>query len=302
MKNYSIAIYGSSLRPNFDKYSDKDMLIVSASYDLLNELKREYENDGYSVSTYTYDKLKFLSKTGSLFVEHLKRESAILFDQHKRLERILYNHKETVPTNQQIQESLDYFSVFASIPDITMGYGWFCDCFYVGLRNHLILKSAKQHKYNFSFLYLIHELQEKGEIDSNDYACLRELRVLKKNYRDKILDELPDKNFIIQVLTIAKKLDLLQKALFLTPDDFNATTKELIADESIGHYFKLRFIEMYYLTTGKSLRVIDRIISNPQLYALKFKDKDFINRTLNRIENKNGTQQSISVMRAKSTN
>lgn len=297
MKNYSLAIYGSSLRTNFDKYSDKDMLIVGASYKLLNKLKVKYENYGYSVSTYTYDKLRYLSNSGSLFVEHLKRESSILFDYHKRLETILINHKATVPSNQQIHETLDYFSVFANIPDTNLGYGWFCDCFYVGLRNHLILKSAKQGKYIFSFLHLIRELQVDGEISSMEYACLRELRVVKKNYRDKILNELPDKKYIIQLLAIANKLDLLQKALFLTPDAFNAKSMKLIADVSVGHYLKLRFIEMYYLTTGKSLVDIDRIISNPQFYALKFKDNDFINRILSKIENISGTQQSISAMR-----
>ena len=32
MKNYSIAIFGSSLSTDFDKYSDKDLLIVAEDY------------------------------------------------------------------------------------------------------------------------------------------------------------------------------------------------------------------------------------------------------------------------------
>ena len=61
MKNYSVAIYGSSTRENFDTYSDKDILIVAEYYKELENLKKEYEKQGFSVSTYTYSKLKFLT-------------------------------------------------------------------------------------------------------------------------------------------------------------------------------------------------------------------------------------------------
>ena len=100
MKNYSVAIYGSSLRSDFDKYSDKDLLIVSSSYKRLNQLKKSYEERGFSVSTYTYSKLQFLSRKGSLFIEHLRKESSILIDDKNRLKCILESHIETVPTKR----------------------------------------------------------------------------------------------------------------------------------------------------------------------------------------------------------
>ena len=77
MKNYSIAIYGSSTRENFDQYSDKDILIVGESYKNIKTLKVEYENQGFSVSAYTYSKLNFMSLNGSLFIDHLVKESKI---------------------------------------------------------------------------------------------------------------------------------------------------------------------------------------------------------------------------------
>lgn len=68
---YSILIYGSSIRGNSDKYSDKDLLIVAEEYNVLNSLKDYYSQLGWSVSTYTYDKLNYLSINGYLFVKHL---------------------------------------------------------------------------------------------------------------------------------------------------------------------------------------------------------------------------------------
>ena len=70
MKLYSIAHFGSSLRNDFDKYSDKDLLIVAEDWATVNKLKANYQNQGWSVSTYTYSKLEYLSKQGNLFVKH----------------------------------------------------------------------------------------------------------------------------------------------------------------------------------------------------------------------------------------
>ena len=105
MKNYSIAIYGSSLRQSFDMYSDKDLLIVSSSYKSLSKLKNKYEEQGYSVSTYTYKKLQYLSNKSSLFIQHLKVESKIIKDNNNQLSFILKNYIQKTPTELEITES-----------------------------------------------------------------------------------------------------------------------------------------------------------------------------------------------------
>ena len=89
MKNYSVAIYGSSTRENFDKYSDKDILIVAETYREIKSLRLEYENQGFSASTYTYSKLQFMSENGSLFIDHLVKESQILIDLNGKFNLIL---------------------------------------------------------------------------------------------------------------------------------------------------------------------------------------------------------------------
>lgn len=296
MKKYSISIFGSSLRPNFDKYSDKDLLIVSDSYSTLTKLKKKYESEGYSVSTYTYKKLKFLSEKGSLFVQHLKVESQILTDYDDLLKSILGNHKETQPTNEQVYDSIEYFNFLKIIPDSVIGYAWFCDCFYVGIRNYLILKSASERNYNFSFLNLLNDLLKTKDIDSNDFETLRQLRVLKKSYREKIYDELPSKDFINSLLNVGRKLNLLSFSNFETPHKYKTYLLNLVRANETNHYFKLRLIEIYYLLSGQRLEELDKIICNPQLYAMKFKDVKFIDRIVSDIEKKNGTQQPFAAM------
>lgn len=292
MKNTSIAIFGSSLRTNFDKYSDKDLLIVGESYSKINELKQEYEIQNYSVSTYTYKKLKFLSDYGSLFIQHLKKESTILIDDNDKLKSILDNHKESIPTEKQLTESIDYFNFLKNIPNSKWGYAWYCDCFYVGLRNHLILRSAIKGDYNFSFMNLIDDLLQSKEIDLNDFEILRQVRVVKKAYRERIDEIFPSREFIRYLVAIGKKLKLIPSINFISCENFKLYVISEVKKRNTNHYFKLRLFEVYYILTGQRNSKIDKYICNPQMYALKFKNTDFICKLIDDIE-KNGTQQHL---------
>lgn len=289
MKKYSIAIFGSSLRPNYDKYSDKDLLIVSNSYSTLNELKNTYEQDGFSISTYTYKKLKYLSDKGSLFVQHLKSESNILTDYKGLLTNILESHKEHQPSSEQIKESIDFFDFLKNIPDSKIGYAWFCDCFYVGIRNYLILKSAESKNYRFSFLNLLSDLLKSETINNEDFEILRQLRVLKKNYRERVYDELPSKDYINALIKVGHKLNLLPETNYQSIDNYTTILLKYVKTKGRNHYFKLRLVEIFYLLSGKRLQEIDKIICNPQLYAMKFKNNEFVSKLITVIENKNGT-------------
>src|SRR5664279_4351930 len=105
MRNYSIALFGSSLRDDFDKYSDKDLLLVADSYSTIKKLKNKYETKGFSVSFYTYSKLEFLSKKESLFIEHLKREAFLFVDNSNRLADLLRNTPTITSSEDRIAEA-----------------------------------------------------------------------------------------------------------------------------------------------------------------------------------------------------
>ena len=154
MKNYSVAIFGSSLRADFDKYSDRDLLIVAENYETLNRLKEEYSNENWSISFYTYSKLEYLSKNGSLFIKHLRNESKILLDKNDRFSSIIDNYKPKEDFKNEIQNSLNYFKIIEYIPNSSLGFAWYCDCLFVGLRNFLVFENAQNGIFEFSFIKL----------------------------------------------------------------------------------------------------------------------------------------------------
>jgi len=276
MIKYSVAIYGSSTRENFDKYSDKDILIVAETFEELKVCRLEYENQGFSISAYTYSKLNFMSQNGSLFVDHLVKESKILFDSHKQLEIILKNHKSKKPGLKQFQDNKNYFKLLKFVPNFDKGFGWFCDCAYVGIRNYLILKSAERGNLNFSYLILLDELKNDNLITDKEIEILRELRVIKRNYREKIDDQLPSKNYTLDIIKIFIKLNLVKDIKIKDKIEFQQFVKSSILNIDLDHYQKLRLIEIYYYINGEEDIKIEKIICNPQFYASLFKKEKYV--------------------------
>lgn len=292
MKNYSIAIYGSSTRENFDQYSDKDILIVGESYKNIKTIIVEYENQGFSVSTYTYSKLNFMSLNGSLFIDHLVKESKILIDYDQKFDFILKNHISKKPSFKEFQDNKNYFKILEFLPNSKKGFGWFCDCLYIGFRNYLILLSAKKNKFNFSYITLLEELKNDNLIDENEIEILRELRVIKRNYREKVNDELPSKSYLLKVLKILKRLNLIDNTKILDKVDFQNFVEISMKNEELGHYQKMRLIEMYYYLNGKENKEIERIICNPQFYASYFKKEKYIQYIIEKITSERKKSQN----------
>lgn len=63
--------HGSVVRGDSDSFSDRDLVLISKSPSILKEKKKSYKKNGYSVSTYTFQKAIYLSQSGSLFFKHI---------------------------------------------------------------------------------------------------------------------------------------------------------------------------------------------------------------------------------------
>lgn len=275
MRKYSIAIFGSSLRSDFDKYSDKDLLIVADDYETLEKLKTTYSKNDWSISLYTYSKLEFLSKNGSLFIKHLQNESQIISDKNGRLKGILDDYHQRSNYKKNIEDCLSYFDILNVIPNTSLGGAWFCDTLYVGLRNYLVFKNAENGIFEFSFNKLLNILKESGKIDCSDVEILKELRVIKRNYREEVLNELPTLNFIQKIITITKSLGILKEVKIVDSIHFQQFVEKTILEKKYNAYQRLRLIEGYYCSQELNIPDLKRIISNPQFYALKMKDDGF---------------------------
>lgn len=280
MKNYSVAIFGSSLRADFDKYSDRDLLIIANDFKTLESLKSIYSKDDWSISYYTYSKLKYLAKNGSLFIKHLQNESQIIIDKNDRLEKILNQFNPKSNYKKDIKDCENYFDIIKIVPKTTLGYAWFCDSLFVGLRNYLVFKNAENGIFEFSFIKLLNGLKEQGLINQSDINALKELRVVKRNYREEILDELPSLDFIKKIIPITKALGILKSVKFVDSMTFQSSIEKSIIKRKFNPYQRLRLVEGYYCSQELNIPELKKIISNPQFYACKMKDNDF---TLNLI-------------------
>lgn len=283
MKQYSIAIFGSSLREDYDKYSDKDLLIVAESNKDLKELREQYEKDNWSLSCYTYGKLKALSTRGNLFIQHLKDEAIISIDLNGKLQEILHTHTSKNDYFVELENTKNYFKILKFIPDSTIGYAWYCDCCYVGLRNYLIFESANKNNYEFSFKKLTKKLLFNQIIDNNDLDKLNELRVVKRNYREAIYDEFPSKDFTKEITEIFMKLKLIDSSKFLKPKSFQNYIKKNILTGNFDAYQRLRLLEGSYISSGKNIPKLKKIISNPQDYTNNFKSKAYTQKLINEV-------------------
>lgn len=284
MKHYSIAIFGSSLRADFDKYSDRDLLVVANDFKTLEQLKKTYSKDDWSISYYTYSKLEYLSKNGSLFIKHLKNESKIIADKKDRLNKILNEFHPKKDYKKDIQDCQNYFDIIKTVPKTNLGFAWFCDSLYVGLRNYLVFKNAENGIFEFSFIKLLKRLKEEGEIGESDIEILKELRVVKRNYREEIIDELPSLSYIQKVIPIAKAIGILETVKIVDSLVFQNIINKSIVREKFNPYQRLRLVEGYYCSQKLNIPKLKKIISNPQFYASKMKDNDFTMSLLSEIK------------------
>ncbi len=289
MKNYSVAIFGSSLRADFDKYSDRDLLIIANDFKTLESLKSIYSKDDWSISYYTYSKLKYLAKNGSLFIKHLQNESQIIIDKNDRLEKILNQFNPKSNYKKDIKDCENYFDIIKIVPKTTLGYAWFCDSLFVGLRNYLVFKNAENGIFEFSFIKLLNGLKEQGLINQSDINVLKELRVVKRNYREEILDELPSLDFIKKIIPITKALGILKSVKFVDSMTFQSTIEKSIIKRKFNPYQRLRLVEGYYCSQELNIPELKKIISNPQFYACKMKDNDFTLNLISEIKKRHTT-------------
>jgi hypothetical protein len=251
----------------------------------------EYESKGISVTFYTFTKLEFLSSKESLFIEHLKREAHLLFDEGNRLANLLLNTPTITSSQNRLDESTKYFQPFDFIPKSSLGFGWYCDTFYVGFRNYLINLSALKGSYKFSFMDLLQEFYEDKQIDKDEFEILRQLRVIKRNYRTKQHDELPSVSYMHSLSTFMQRMNFI-KSIKLVDTEIRDIVKSRLIGADLNYYQKLRLIEIYYYSSEVNLPEIETLISNPNCYAFVLKNDEFIIKQVEIIDRlKNGTQQ-----------
>jgi predicted nucleotidyltransferase len=106
------ALYGSVARGDVEPHSDIDLLLLCRSgqkkalFEVVQPaLSREFNK--LSLALYSHDELKFLDRTGSLFLLHLKREADVLFDRAGFLSTLLSGFRPKPSYCADFSRSLD---------------------------------------------------------------------------------------------------------------------------------------------------------------------------------------------------
>jgi hypothetical protein len=179
----SEAVFGSAARGDCDALSDRDYLIVDDDAAVLNRRSSELCAQGWSVASYTFGKLKFLSANGALFIQHIKSESQVLADREGRLSELLRRYSPKSKYTAELNSNARLAALIESRPDTPLGTLWAADVLYVALRNFGVLLSAERGNYVFAYAAVVDALIQAGDLPAQARSPLLKLRFLKTLYR-----------------------------------------------------------------------------------------------------------------------
>lgn len=177
------AVFGSTARGDTDAMSDRDILIVDDSLEVLRTRARVLEADGWSVASYTYAKLNALARRGALFIQHLKLESSILVDQDGRLGEVLAAFRPRADYSAEIRDNAKLASLIAAVPEGGRGTLLAADIMYVSVRNFGVLSLAERGIHAYAFDVVASALEAEQLIGPGGARSIAALRFLKCLYR-----------------------------------------------------------------------------------------------------------------------
>ena len=268
------AVFGSTSRGDSDQMSDRDILIVDDDLAVLKRRTLELQRDGWSVASYTFNKLHFLAQRGALFIQHLKVESKVLRDDKQRLTRLLTAFTPLATYRAEIQSNDRLANLASIVPSGSRGGLLAADILYVALRNFGILRLAERGIHTYSFTSILDALESERIVSAGSSKILFELRSLKYLYRagENICSSRANAA-VVRALTLLPsahfpaKLDVLHpKAVILKPAPQGRE----------NGYLQLRDLErrLVALQTLKPCRprniqmeVLSRWIADPRRYA-----------------------------------
>lgn len=268
-----MAVFGSVPRGDADQISDRDILVAGEARNPLVECA--LSKAGYSPSVYSWQHMEALSRDGSLFLQHLKQESQVLFDHGGRLRDLLGAYRPLGDYSHRITENLDLFEMTKGVPECPTLLGWAFDVLAVGVRNHAILQLANTGRYVFAYPSLVAAISKTHKLSTAESQLLMELRGRKRDYREHCAvingthETLRRTQAVIERITGVNCL-----APCLSTEDFVALQMRSVSTHA-HWYYPLRRLEGAYramgftpaLASSAMLREVERIFAKPSPYS-----------------------------------
>ncbi len=271
----SICIYGSVARHNQDVLSDKDALILFDGSDACRTQGNKWKSKGWSVATYTPQRLHKMADAGSLFVQHLKQEGLIVSDSGQVLSDILAGYSPKSDYSADIDQSVQALRLLEHVPEGLPLQYWSADLLYILIRNLGILRLANEGVYEFSFTAIAERLRNIEILNTNDIWVFAELRKAKSCYRSRQQLLHPILNVIEAALFVIEKICgvAIQRSHDLSFSSMNY-------DQA---YFSIRQIEKEMLILNPNCRedgsrnavedLLWKIITDPRAYSWTIRSK-----------------------------
>jgi hypothetical protein len=181
--NKAIVVFGSAARRDFDRMSDKDVLVVDDDRQALHSAQQTFKCFGWSPVCFTWNRLERAVSQKGLFIQHLKIEGSVICDGQNRFRELMSQFSVRSIYCHEIAQSCELLHVLDEIPDSQAGRYWAVDVMHVGLRSLGVTMLANHGIYRFSLSGILDGLREIGIFSSSDTEKLRIIREFKWRYR-----------------------------------------------------------------------------------------------------------------------
>jgi hypothetical protein len=257
--------FGSHHHGCNDLYSDRDIFILYDKTSNIFDEKKGLKRKGYSVTAFSKDRAKYLSKIGNLFTRHVFFEGKVIQGSKDDLEYFRNIWSPASNYNFEIEDNKDLLSILETSPSTIESRAAINDILVCSLRNVLIRKIANEGLFVFSWTSVLSEGTKMGFINENDSTILRLARRYKNIYRQGLIPKIR-KGFINLLEEITQKvIDTKRKIKFGTHKQITSLPEQL----NDGTYSQLRAIELLCSHYGfdKNMKKYSELVKDPTYFC-----------------------------------
>jgi len=268
----ALALFGSQVSGGANVNSDRDFLIICSS-DKKKSYIHHYSKRGFSVSAYTPKQLVFMKNKGSLFLQHLKVESKIIYDKNDEFRLFLENCSQVPPSESEMNSCVKSIKRAISSPNNILLYGWLSDYIYVLSRDYFVKRFAQDGQLIFNVEQLRKMIELKFNLSESDSSILLMLREAKNNYRNGA------NNLLTHWCLLEKWFDILNNIIYTKQlsDSLRHTEYSYLNSYTTNtfnsSYELLRYIESLRLLfpsiqcDNNSELLVNKLITRPNNYS-----------------------------------
>lgn len=284
---YASVKFGSLTRGLADKFSDNDLLVVCPDRDRKSISENSYFSE-YNISFFSSNQLYLMRDKGSLFLQHIKRDGVIIYDEGDAFASFLTDCHFISPDDNEIKRCESTLSFISALPEESFLNTWKADFIYCVSRDYLIKKLAMEGLLAFGIDEIITLSLKCFDFKMNDFDKLKKLREIKAINRSELSDS----------YSFGEISSLINNWLNVLNLKFNFTTKNkrinlidcLFKEDYNSTYEALRCLEaLYILLEKKGINHIEhnkiiKYIKSPNLYrSLQSSKKTAIRKYLHEI-------------------